>query len=125
MALQIDLGDVDPIDVIADLIHTLETDEQIRTVADELRHAQKRIWDDRARDATRDLAAGDRVRITAGISPKYLVGLEAVVTKRPAYGAKYVACRWDDPRIAWRGNGKRGNQQPTNLPASCVEKIEG
>lgn len=64
------------------------------------------------------LRPGDVVRITSGISPKYLVGAEGVVTPHAASKAGSVSVRLT------QSVGRFSAISPIGVPASCLTKVE-
>jgi hypothetical protein len=86
-----------PLNDLVNAILDIEDPDDLDRLSETIKTRDRQLADARATRIAAELRLGDRVRITDGISPKYLLGVTGVVD-RPA-SRKEVAIRPDHPEL--------------------------
>ena len=105
---------------IIDVVKELDSgvyDEVLDDLIDMLVVRRRYVRDQKASENRAAFGPGTRVRVTEGISPKYMEGMTGTVSSRYAAKAGYVKVIFDYSR----GRFLRGVE--VSMPANCLEEI--
>ncbi len=105
---------------VFDRIARGEFDDQLDELFQALKDRRKFAGQQKAAQNKASMNPGDKVRVTAGISPQYLIGVTGTVSPKPARRAGDVQVDIDE---AYRARTRKFGTS-VGVPANCLAKIE-